>query len=438
MSYRLYVRPRPPYAAPDATPDVTPGAQLFNWVLLDASGDAQARGTADPKEEIEQTLAQNDLENVLLVGLIPGEEALFCVADIPAKQTRFVYQALPYAVEEQIAQDIESVHLALGNRTEKGFRVAAVDHHRMAEWAAMFSGWEHLKLEAIYPDAGLLPITDGGWSICLDGETAMLASDRGEWLSVQARNLAMFAQTLALPPSDEVVPEVPVTVYGTQHEFEHQQADLAELKSSGRLTVKEQALELMPLELLAHAHHHHLCQPINLCQGEYSIRSRKSSALAPWKPLIAVASVWFVIQIGVEVGMGLYHQQKADQLQQEAMAIYRQAFPNDSRTDARNVRRVVEGQLRQMQSDGPAAGFITLMKYTGEQYSKIPDAGSVVFNSVNYSRNRGELAVDVRADSYNKLSTLRNGLTSQGLKAEIGSVVNESDGARGRLTVSGG
>lgn len=438
MSYRLYVRPLPPFAAPDANLDVTGGNQLFNWVLLDASGDAQARGTADPKEDIEQTLAQNNLENVLMVGLLPGEEALFCVADIPAKQTRFVYQALPYAVEEQIAQDIESVHLALGNRTDKGFRVAAVDNRRMAEWVAMFSGWEHLKLEAIYPDAGLLPVTEGGWTICLDGDTAMLLSDQGEWLSVQARNLAMFAQTLALPPSEEVVAEVPVTVYGIEQEFERQQADLAELKSSGRLTVREETLELMPLELLAHSHHHHLCQPINLCQGEYAIRSRKSSALAAWKPLIAVASVWFVIQIGVEVGMGFYHQQKADELQEQAMALYREAFPGDARTDARNVRRVVEGQIRQMQADGPATGFITLMKYTGEQYSKIPDPGSVVFNSVNYSRNRGELAVDVRADSYNKLSALRNGLTNQGLNAEIGSVVNESDGARGRLTVSGG
>ncbi|PXX91772.1 type II secretion system protein GspL [Marinobacter vulgaris] len=434
MSYRLYVRPLQPFAVPDATPE----AQLYNWVLLDASGDAQARGTADRREDIEQTLAQNDLESVRLVGLIPGEEALFCLADIPARQTRFVHQALPYAVEEQIAQDIESVHLALGNRTEKGFRVAAVDHNRMAEWVAMFSGWAYLKLEAIYPDAGLLPLTEGGWSICLDGETIMLASDQGEWLSVQARNLTMFTQTLALPPSDDVVVEVPVTVYGTEQEFEHQQPDLVELKSSARLTVREQILELMPLELLAHAHHHHLCQPINLCQGEYSIRTRKSGTLGPWKPLLAVASVWFVIQIGVEVGMGLYHQQKADQTREQAMAIYRQAFPDDSRTHAGNVRRVVEGQLRQMQTDGPDAGFITLMKYTGEQYSRIPDTGSVMFNSVNYSSNRGELVVDVRADSYGKLSTLRNGLTSRGLRAEIGSVVNESDGARGRLTVSGG
>lgn len=434
MSYRLYVRPIPPFPAPDSETAV----QLFNWALLDASGDSQAHGGADTQDTIEQTLAQNDLEGVRLIGLIPGEDALFCVADIPAKQSRFIQQALPYAVEEQIAQDIDSVHLAIGPRSDRGYAVAAIDHSQMARWVALFTDWEHARLEAMYPDASLLPVTEGGWSVCLDGDAVMLASAQGEWLSVQSRNLAMFAQTLAAPPSDEVVAELPVTLFGTDAEFEHLQADIAELKGSSRLIVKEQSLELMSLELLAHAHHNHLCHPVNLCQGQFSIRSEKSGLLGVWKPLVAVASLWFVIQVAVEIGFGYHHNQQAEKVQAQAMEIYRSAFPNDSRTHAGNVRRVVQGQLNQQQAGGTDAGFITLMKYTGSEYTKLAGADSIVFNSVNYSQNRGELVVDVRADSYGKLSELRNGLNGKGLEAQIGSVVNEPEGARGRLTVSGG
>ncbi|MFO8143024.1 MAG: hypothetical protein R6T87_14325 [Marinobacter sp.] len=79
MSYRLFVRPVPPFADPEQNPE----SQLFSWLLQDASGDAQARGAADTRASIEQTLAQNALDKVLLIGLIPGDEALFCVADIP-------------------------------------------------------------------------------------------------------------------------------------------------------------------------------------------------------------------------------------------------------------------------------------------------------------------------------------------------------------------
>ena len=434
MSYRLYVRPVPPLADPEQNPE----AQAFNWVLHDASGDTQARGAGDTQADIEQTLAQNALENVLLIGLIPGDEALFCLADIPAKQSRYIQQALPFAVEEQIAQDIDSVHLALGRHTDDGYRVAAIDEERMERWVGLFSDWEHARLDAIYPDAALLPVTDGGWSVCLDGETALMVSDRGEWLSMHASNLGMFAHTLAVPSSEEVVAEVPVTLYATEREFDAQPTIVSELKSPGRLTVRRETLELMPLELLAHAHHHHLSHPINLCQSRFSNRSKTQSPFKPWKPLIAVAAVWFGIQVTLEAGMGFYHERKANDLQERAMAVYREAFPGDRRTHAGNVRRVIEGQLRVAGSDGPDLGFITLMKYTGQEYAELPGGQSVTFNSVNFSRARGELVVDVRADSYDRLSALRNGLANQGLEAEIGSVVNESSGARGRLTVSGG
>ena len=136
--------------------------------------------------------------------------------------------------------------------------------------------------------------------------------------------------------------------------------------------------------------------------------------------------------------MGIYQQQQAEQLESQAMAVYRNAFPSDRRTHAGNVRRVIEGQLRVAGSQGSDVDFITLMKYTGDQYGRLQNPGAVTFNSINYSRSRGELVVDIRADSYDRLSRLRNGLASEGLQAQIGSVVNESSGARGRLTVSGG
>ena len=437
MSYRLYVRPVPPFADFGQNPE----AQLYNWVLQDAGGDAQARGSGDPREVIEHTLAQNALENVVLVGLIPGDEALYCVADIPARQNRFVQQALPYAVEEQIAQDIETVHLALGNHTDEGYRVAAIDQERMGQWVALFSHWETTRLEAIYPDAALLPVTERGWSVCLDGDMALMVSARGEWLSMQSANLGMFIQTLVLPgdgDSEEVAAEIPVTVYGTEQEFEVQQSVLGELESQPRLAVSRETLELMPLELLAYAHYQHLCQPVNLCQGAFSVRSDKASPLRPWKPLIGVAAAWFVIQLALEAGMGFYLRQQADELNEQAMAIYRQSFPTDRRAHAGNVRRIIEGQLRIAGSQGPDLDFVTLMRYTGDQYSRVQGQQSITFNSVNYSRTRGELVVDIRADSYDRLSALRNGLAGQGLEAQIGSVVNESSGARGRLTVSGG
>lgn len=431
MSYRLYVRPESPEGDADSV--------LYSWVLLDASGETQAQGEGDSRDNIENTLAQNALENVHLVALIPGDEALMCFADIPAKQTRFVMQALPYAVEEQIAQDIDSVHLALGPRGEHGFRVAAIDHDQMEKWSGQFSGWEHVTLDGIFTDAALLPETEGGWTICLDGDDVLLLSDRGEWLRMQASNLAMFAQTLSIPSSEEVVAEIPVTVYGSGADLSQHEESIRQLSANGRLRINRKELEIPVIELLAHAYHHHLTNPVNLCQGGYAVRAGGSSPLQPWRPLIAVASIWFVLQLGLEIGMGWHYKQQAEDINTQAMSVYREYFPQDRSASPGNVKRIVQGQINEMQSGGAQLGFVDLMKYTGEQYRKTATGGgNVTFNSVNYSRNRGELVVDVRASDYSKLNALRTGLTGTGLEASIGSVVNESSGARGRLTVSGG
>lgn len=434
MPYHLYARPRPELPAHPEAPEV----QRYDWVLLDASGEQQASGENDTRDDIEQTLSRNSLEAGRLIGLIPGDEALFCFADIPAKQARYIRQALPFAVEEQLAQDIDTVHLALGSQESNGYRVTAIDHQRMAWWRTCYGDWEDLRLEAIYPDGALLPVSDYDWVICVTDEEALVANRKGEWLTMRAENLPVFAQTLAVPSEDEVVAEISVAVYSSESWFADHEEIMSSLAATPLLALRRQPLEGTVVELLAQAHYHHLCTPTNLCQAQYTANENTQSPLAPWKPAIAVAAVWFLLLTGGQFAQGFYHQQQANDIQQQAMAIYREAFPDDRRASPANVRRILEGQLRAGGQQSGDAGFLALMKQAGHQYSRLPGNQSVSFNSVNYSRSRGELVVDVRADTFEKLNALRSGISGQGLEASIGSVVNDDDGARARLTVTGG
>ncbi|PFG08493.1 type II secretion system protein GspL [Marinobacter sp. LV10MA510-1] len=431
MSYRLYVRS----VSGSVAVEQQPGERRYSWALLDSAGHCQTRGEADSQDDIEQTLAQNAIEHSLLIGLIPGDEAAFCLANIPAKQQRFIAQALPYAVEEQLAQDIETLHLALGNHGDQGYRVAAIDRERMANWVGVYSGWRDLTLSGIYADASLLPPRADGWSACVDGEVTMLLGPAGEWLSVQTSNLSLFLQTLLVPGNDAATA---LTLY-----LEGQAGDEPSLLMTNRVAQDEieittEHFERLPVELLALSHQHPGAGAINLCQGNFATGPAKKSALTPWRPLILVAAAWLVLQLSLETGLGWYYQNQADNLNAQAMSFYRQAFPDDRRTHPGNARRVVEGQLRQNADSGPSLNFITLMKFTGQQYAAVSGSNGIRFNSLNYNQARGELVVDLRADSYDLMSRLRNGLAAQGLDAQIGSVVNEAGEIRGRLTVSGG
>ena len=434
MSYHLYIQPDAPFHALEGQID----QQCYSWALVEASGIFQARGQGDTRDTIEQTLSQNDLEGVKVVGLIPGDEALFCFAEIPAKQARYVRQALPFAVEEQLAQDIDSVHLALGEHSERGFRVAAIDRNRMAIWFEVFESWSGANLEAIYPEAALLPLGDSAWSVCLQDDIALVSGAGGEWFRMSSVNLAIFAQTLAAPAQDEVSAEIAVTLYGSEADLVASDALIGILEREDRLNLTRQPLELSALELLAHTHSHHQCAPINLCQGTFEAANDASGVWRIWRPALIIAGLWLALQVSVEIGMGYYHHHEASELEAQAMGIYHQAFPNDTRTTPNNLKRSLEGKLRVAQQQGPNADFLALLSQAGSEYQKLGGGQNIKFESVNYSRQRGELVVDLKADSYDRLSALRSAIGDRGLDAKIGSVVNESSGARARLTVSGG
>ncbi|MBB5320497.1 type II secretion system protein GspL [Marinobacter oulmenensis] len=431
MPYRLYLRPGTDDHASDAE------SCRYDWLLQDASGHSQDSGQQQTRQAIERSLSEKGLDSMVLVGLIPAEEALFCIADIPARQNRLVRQAVPYAIEDQLSQDVESLHFALGSRTSQGYPVAVIDRERMAYWLSLFEGWQHGRLEAVYPDASLLPLTTGGWTVCLDGEVTLMLNERGEWVAVNADTLPAFAHTMSITSTETVETSIPIRIHTPMKTTRaSQEIARAFREVDDRFLVETQTLEHSVLHFLAWSDYQHLSDPINLCQGVFSPASN-NQLLNSWRPLVAVCGLWFILQVGLNLGMGVYHQKQADRLEQRAMAIYHQVFPNDTRTHPGNVRRVVQGQLRVAGAGASGMDFLKLLSYTADQYQQLPGAQPVTVNAINFNRNQGQLVVDMHANSYDPLSRLRDSLAEVGLQADIDSVVNEPAGTRGRLTVSG-
>jgi len=430
MSYRLYVRPLCDEGG--GLPDEA-SPWVYDWLLVDAGGDAQASGLAQSRDEIEQTLKRNDLENVRLVGLIPAENVLYCSARLPGKQSRYIRQALPFAVEEQLAQSVESMHLALGSKHGETFSVAAIHEPLMADIMARLNHWQ-IELQAIYADAMLLPVSESTWTLCIEGDYTMGAAADGGWFRVLTDNLPVMLDALPVP-AEATSPTLRVFI--TEAARESQQLSLATIEQSERFQVRVETLELSSLELLAHAHQHHLSDPVNLAQDAFAPPSRQGGLWQRWRAVAVIAGVWFVLQLGLDLGQGFYYQHQARSWEHQAVGVYKSIFPNETRVNAGNLKRILEGKLRVASQQGGQQGFLPLMKQAGYQYSQMPDRGQLSFDSISYSRNSGQLVIEVHADTFDKLNELKNGLVNAGYKARIGSVVNDKNRARGRITISG-
>lgn len=110
--------------------------------------------------------------------LVPSESVLLLTVELPLGTQAKRLAALPFAIEDRIADPLDAVHIALGAEVApKRYLVAVVRHARMREWveAAEAAGLGHA---AMVPDALALPTPDHGWSAeASDGRVLVRGAD---------------------------------------------------------------------------------------------------------------------------------------------------------------------------------------------------------------------------------------------------------------------
>ena len=414
------------------------GLSNFEWALYARAGQKLAGGVAEKFENVQQLLDQNAIEEVQVIGLIPANLINSTQVLIPGKQTRFVQQALPFAVEEQLSEDIDSVHIALGDKLSNGnYAVEVINYTLFKTYFDALSS-TGLTISAIYSDASLLPIQGVDAVIGFENNWALVDIKPGTVTRVKLFNLVSYFDSVLITDEGAESEEIKqVSCFVPPDQADNLKIVLAELQQSEGFEWTTHDLNVPMLELLCESWFQQGTKGIDLCQGDFKIANAAAPSLKKWKAVAAVAAIWFVLQVGVDIGKGYYYQQEADKYSQQALQVYKKLFPAERRVSVNNLRRTLQGKLKLASTSQGNTDFLGLLSEAGYQYSKLPNNQNIEFKSVNYSDQRQELTIELRAGSFQQLDQLKNGLTSAGLGAKISSAINEQNSVRGRLSVTG-
>lgn len=388
-------------------------------IRLDSAGAVRDWALLDEEGRLAGEVRQGDLPdaaNRRVTVLVPGEDVVLTHARVPGRNRQRVLQAVPFALEEQFAEDIENLHFATGVQPgDKGYPVAVVARARMAGWVERLKALK-LAPEAMYAEVQVLPLTSDAWSMLVEGDRALVRSDAHGGF---ASDLSMIGTLFNLYAGRESAPER-VQVYGDT---------VVDLGVVDAFNVDESR---PPLAWMAAG----LAQGagVNLLQGAFSFREDVGALLRPWRAtaaLLAACVVAALVAVGVE-NFRLERQQEA--MSAEIDQLFRATFPEVQRVV--NARAQMEQALHRLerQTGGAGTEFLALLGETGTVLQRT--RGIQVSGA---SFRDGRLDLELAADNLQVLDELKQALTGGGrLKAEIQSATTESgQKVKSRLRVEG-
>lgn len=314
--------------------------------------------------------------------LVPSEDVLTVVVDLPFATRAQRAANLGYALEDVVAEPLANLHFALGAEVTPRRHIAGVVRHdRMRVWIALLTE-AGLEPAILTPDALALPTPPAGvWTVKAEGERALVRTDTGAgfalplsafdaaWEAAGKPRIATVGEPLPQALADGVEAETPLT------------------DASGD-----------PLLILS---------PLDLRQGAYAaIRPTATSAL---KTLALVAGLGVVAHLGLLGLDALLLDRMADKKEAEARSVLQTVAPQLSPDED-----VIAAADRVLPSGGGGGGrpFTQLLARTS---GGLPGAGAVVFNGATYAP--GSLDLAVAASDQATLDRAVQALTASGLSA---------------------
>jgi general secretion pathway protein L len=354
--------------------------------------------------------------------LAPGTEVLLAEPVLPVKGGTRLAQVVPFALEEQLAGDVEDMHFAVGKRDDRpGTPVAALASDKMDAWLATLAR-ANIVAAAIYPETALVPETPNGVTLLIETKTIYV---RRPGIPPAALDVEPLIEGLQLALAGSSEEREHVTVYITPDDYDREQ-DLIEGLREFTASLQVKLMPEGPLPLLAVNAASH--GAINLLQGPYAAKSTFKFALGPWKYAAMLAAAFIVMQLSIK-GAQLWHLKREETtVDSEIKSLYMQAMPGSVPVAPDEARRRLEARLVDVRRGGQVSPLMQGLDTLSAALAQAPDTR---IDALSYRTN--VLDLRVTAPSIDVLDKIQRLSQERGVSAQIQSASPRDNKIEGRL-----
>ena len=351
-----------------------------------------------------------------IVLILPGEDILMSQVTLPIRQMAKLRKAIPYALEDKLAADVEELHFAIGQRNQDINDVAIIEKQRLDQWLEPFDKHQ-VKPRAVVPDILSLPWKNEEWTVLQEDDRALVRTGQYAGFCCDRDNIETF---LTAKLSDNVNPPSLIQDYlcglGTALKLDEQAPE-----------VKTQACGRSPLGIIAQGWHPQ--ESLNLLQGSYNTQTDLAKILKPWRWAAIIFGLWIAAGFTQKIIERQQLQQQLTHLRTQTEKVFRQSHPGVKRIA--NPRLQMEQRLKALKGGGKKSqdNFLEMLTSSGKV---IGQQDNLSLDNISY-RN-GQLNFNITAKSLSQLDSLKQSLQKEtGLFTELRSADSSQDQASGQI-----
>jgi general secretion pathway protein L len=340
-------------------------------------------------------------EGTRVTVFVPATEVLLSHIKLPSRNRRQLLHAAPYALEDQLIDEVENCHVALGATNEQGqTAVAVVGRAQLDDWLARLRE-RHIEPDVLLSEAQAVPLPadDNAWSLLQLPQRCVLRTAANSGYGLDAANLPVFVDRIV---ASEGAP-----------------AGLDVIRCNGATAALATALPQTQHDCPGDALNSLIagCRQgpaaINLLQGSYARKRPWLSGTRRWWPAAAMLLIWIVLQAGIVISDVWRLSSEESRLRADIEDTFRAAVPGVQRVVDARVQ--MQQELDRLRGSGSDTDFLALLGSAGKLFAQ---TGGLELQRLAY--RDGVIDVLLVLTDLQGLDKLKQGLVEQaGLEVDV-------------------
>lgn len=345
---------------------------------------------------------------VLLI--IPNDNVVLTSVKIPSKNKKQLLRAVPFALEDHLAEDIETLHFAIHQKNSgSDTQVAVINRVRLDGYISLLKK-NNITAHFVLPQVLTQAIKRDSWSIIQADSNISMRLNEYYGFSSEAELLDLFIQQLDVPEPKLIMSNLSTDKLPEKlREYPFEEIDAGRAFYNGATS----ALEL------------------NLLTNFISQKKQSNINWKAWRAPLVIASIVVASWVGIFVWQNSLLQKQQRQLQKSIESIYLSTFPGGRIVDppqqmASKLARLKKNTGLTINSPLPLIADIAPLLKTYKD---------LTLNEVRYRENKLELVV--KAPNITRLETFKkDAVTKAGLEVIINSSTTTANKVEAVLLVS--